>query len=190
MEMDQKTPESKESGTELVQADTANLAKESIVILNQIIAEQDPAKTKDLTYLFNQNQNKKTMARMNKLNDLVDTLVDKFIDRANNRPDEMTTTEIINGMKTASDLIDKGQKSINSEPEFAPLIQINSQDNSVNVAGSDDAASKLSKESKDRVTNVIRGLLSRLAANNAPDSANANIIDLAENEEGTEDDDD
>ena len=93
MEMDQKTPESKESGTELVQADTANLAKESIVILNQIIAEQDPAKTKDLTYLFNQNQNKKTMARMNKLNDLVDTLVDKFIDRANNRPDEMTTTE-------------------------------------------------------------------------------------------------
>ena len=60
MEMDQKTPESKESGTELVQADTANLAKESIVILNQIIAEQDPAKTKDLTYLFNQNQNKKT----------------------------------------------------------------------------------------------------------------------------------
>ena len=93
-------------------------------------------------------------------------------------------------MKTASDLIDKGQKSINSEPEFAPLIQINSQDNSVNVAGSDDAASKLSKESKDRVTNVIRGLLSRLAANNAPDSANANIIDLAENEEGTEDNDD
>ena len=190
MEMDQKTPESKESGTELVQADTANLAKESIVILNQIIAEQDPAKTKDLTYLFNQNQNKKTMARMNKLNDLVDTLVDKFIDRANNRPDEMTTTEIINGMKTASDLIDKGQKSINSEPEFAPLIQINSQDNSVNVAGSDDAASKLSKESKDRVTNAIRGLLSRLAANNAPDSANANIIDLTENEEGTEDNDD
>ena len=188
MEMDQKAPESKESGTELVQADTANLAKESIVILNQIIAEQDPAKTKDLTYLFNQNQNKKTMARMNKLNDLVDTLVDKFIDRANNRPDEMTTTEIINGMKTASDLIDKGQKSINSEPEFAPLIQINSQDNSVNVAGSDDAASKLSKESKDRVTNVIRGLLSRLAANNAQETTN--VIDITANEEGTEDNDD
>ena len=188
MEMDQKTPESKESGTELIQADTANLSKESIVILNQIIAEQDPAKTKDLTYLFNQNQNKKTMARMNKLNDLVDTLVDKFIDRANNRPDEMTTTEIINGMKTASDLIDKGQKSINSEPELAPLIQINSQDNSVNVAGSDDAASKLSKESKDRVKNAVLGLLNSLAANNVQETTN--VIDITANEEGEEDNDD
>lgn len=188
METDQKTPESKESGAELIQANTTNLSKESVVILNQIIAEQDPAKTKDLTYLFNQNQNKKTMARMNKLNDLVDTLVDKFIDRANNRPDEMTTTEIINGMKTASDLIDKGQKSITNEPESVPLIQINSQDNSVNVASSDDTASKLSRESKDKVKNAVLGLLNSLSATSKPE--NANIIDVTMNEEETENNDD
>ena len=58
----------------------------------------------------------------------------------------------------------------------------------MNVAGSDDAASKLSKESKDRVTNAIRGLLSRLAANNAQETTN--VIDITANEEGTEDNDD
>lgn len=187
METDRKTPESKEPSTELAQINTADLSKESMVILNQIIAEQDPVKTKDLTYLFNQNQNKKTMARMNKLNDLVDTLVDKFIDRANNRPDEMTTTEIINGMKTASDLIDKGQKSINNEPESAPLIQINSQDNSVNVGASNDPANKLSRESKDKVKNAVLDLLNSISATNKPEEAD--IIDLTVEKKETEEND-
>ena len=45
---------------------TGVLNEESLRIIGQIITEQDAQKTKDLTYLFNQNQNKKTMVRANR----------------------------------------------------------------------------------------------------------------------------
>ena len=52
--------------TALIELNTADLNKESLALINQIIAETDVEKTKDLTYLFNINQNKKTMVRMDK----------------------------------------------------------------------------------------------------------------------------
>jgi hypothetical protein len=58
-------------------ANTADLNKESLALINQIIAESDIEKTKDLTHLFNLNQNKKTMVRIDKLSGLQDNLVDQ-----------------------------------------------------------------------------------------------------------------
>ena len=72
--------ESSESGAlTLVNADDLN--KESLTLINQIIAEKDLEKTKDLTHLININQNKKTMIRIDKLSGLQDDLVDQFVRR-------------------------------------------------------------------------------------------------------------
>ena len=65
----------------------------SLAILNQIITETDENKTRDLTHLFNANQNKKTMVRVNKLSNLLDTITDQALARFTARPDEISNNK-------------------------------------------------------------------------------------------------
>ena len=81
----EKTPA--ETTTALAILDTDKLSKESVELINALIAESDIEKTKDLTYLFNINQNKKTMVRMDKLSELQDRLVAQFSKRISERTD-------------------------------------------------------------------------------------------------------
>ena len=79
--------------TALTAVNAEDLNKESLTLINQIIAESDIEKTKDLTHLFNINQNKKTMVRIDKLSGLQDHLVDQFAKRVAERPDEISNKE-------------------------------------------------------------------------------------------------
>lgn len=149
--------ESSESGAlTLVNADDLN--KESLTLINQIIAEKDLEKTKDLTHLFNINQNKKTMIRIDKLSGLQDDLVDQFVRRIAERPDEISNKELMDGIKIVQDIIERGQKQVEGVQQ-TPLIQFNQQNNSVNI---EDGAPQLSKESRDKVKNAVLSLLSGL----------------------------
>lgn len=149
--------ESSESGAlTLVNADDLN--KESLTLINQIIAEKDLEKTKDLTHLFNINQNKKTMIRIDKLSGLQDDLVDQFVRRIAERPDEISNKELMDGIKIVQDIIERGQKQVEGVQQ-TPLIQFNQQNNSVNI-GED--TPQLSKESRDKVKNAVLSLLSGL----------------------------
>lgn len=132
----------------------ADLNEESIALINQIIAETDEAKTKDLTYLFNLNQNKKTMVRMDKLSGLQDGLVDQFVKRISERPDEISNKELMDGLKIVQDIIERGQRQISEVDQPQPLIQINQQNNSVNVG---DSATELNRESRERVKKAVLG---------------------------------
>jgi hypothetical protein len=134
-----------------------SLNKESMELINQIIAESDLEKSKDLTYLFNVNQNKKTLIRINKLSDLMDTMTQQALVRFTSRPDEISNKELMDGLKTIQDLIERGQKqAAGVQEQPAPLIQINQQTNSVNV-GSD--AKTLNRDSRERVKNAVMDLL-------------------------------
>ena len=138
----------------------ADLNEESIALINQIIAETDEAKTKDLTYLFNLNQNKKTMVRMDKLSGLQDGLVDQFVKRISERPDEISNKELMDGLKIVQDIIERGQRQISEVDQPQPLIQINQQNNSVNVG---DSATELNRESRERVKKAVLGLLQNIS---------------------------
>lgn len=170
-----ETKTSSETTTALTTINTGELNKESLEIINQIIAETDIEKTKDLTYLFNINQNKKTMVRMDKLNTLQDNLVDQFSKRIAERPDQISNQEIMQGLKIVQDMLERGQKQIVGVDE-APLIQINQQTNSVNVG---DKSHNLNRESRDRVANVVTDLLSSLIAVNEPTTQD-DILDNTE----------
>ena len=61
-----------ENSTAVEQPLTLN--EESLALIEKIIAEPDEQKSRDLITLFNSNQNKKTMVRINKLSDLLDTI--------------------------------------------------------------------------------------------------------------------
>ena len=158
------SPEKGEKATtELVAVDISDLNAESLNILNQIIAAEDIDKTKDLTYLFNVNQNKKTMVRIDSLSNLQDKLVGLLSSRVTERPDEMSNQEVMQALKVVQDIIERGTKQITGQNE-QPLIQINQQTNSVNVG---DEAAGLNRDSRDTVRRAIMSIL-----DNVKDTAN------------------
>lgn len=142
----------------LVPTNQLSLNEESMVLIEQIIAEKDEQKARDLTQLFNANQNKKTMVRVNKLSDLLDTITDQALTRFTNRPDEISNKELFDGLKVVQDLIERGQKQV-SGVEQTPLIQVNQQTNEVNIGGT---ASNLNRDSRERVKAAVLGLLSNI----------------------------
>lgn len=131
-----------------------DLDNESLEIINQLIAEKDVSKTKDLTYLFNANQNKKTMIRVNKLNELLDIIADQTMARFSRRPDEISNQELLQGLKIVQDVVERGQRQV-TEAVDAPLIQINQQNNEINLGDS----GNLSSESKERVKQAVLAIL-------------------------------
>ena len=95
-------------------------------------------------------------------------------------------------MKVVSELIDKGQKQVNSVE--TPLIQINQQNNEVNV-GDSSIRGGLSRDSRERVKNTVTDLLASLGltgmptANNAqPEVHEAEYVEVVDVEDTEEDD--
>ena len=184
--IDSETDESQASSTALTVVNADDLNQESLALINQIIAESDIEKTKDLTHLFNINQNKKTMIRIDKLSGLQDHLVDQFARRIAERPDEISNKELMDGIRIVQDIIERGQKQVEGVNQ-TPLIQFNQQNNSVNLG---DTSTQLNKESRDRVKNAVLGLLSSLSKPVTSDVIVESPIDTTETEEVGEETDD
>lgn len=166
--------------TGLATVPTVDLNQESLALISQIIAETDEQKTRDLTQLFNANQNKKTMVRVNKLSDLLDTITDQALARFTARPDEISNKELFDGLKVVQDLIERGQKQVSGAGEI-PLIQVNQQNNEVTIGG---APSNLSRDSRERVKSAVLGLLESIATTAAtPTDENIIEVDPVEVEE-------
>lgn len=175
MSEEQKTNELEEVSSDvgLVPTNT-ELNKESADILNQLIQETDEQKAQDLTYLFNQNQVKKTLVRIDKLSGLQDGLVDQFAKRIAERPDQISNKELMDGMRIVQDIIERGTRHA-SGVDQTPLIQINQQTNSVNLGAND---SELNRESRERVKNAVLGLLDQINA--AKPNNVVEFVDLTE----------
>lgn len=161
-----------------VTAGSERLNAESLELIERLIAESDPDKANELTYLFNLNQNKKALARVNKLSDLLDTMTDQALTRFEKRPDEISNKELLDGLKTIQDLIERGQKQSAAEPEKpATLIQINQNNTEVNV-GASTKASALNRESRERVKNAVLTLLGGLQLEQpTQDPANLEVVE-------------
>lgn len=136
------------------------LNAESAALIEKIIAETDEQKSKELTQLFNANQNKKTMVRVNKLSDLLDTITDQALARFTQRPDEISNKELFDGLKIVQDLIERGQKQVSNAGE-APLIQFNQQNNEVNLGGT--SVNNLNRDSRERVKSAVLSLLAGIS---------------------------
>lgn len=158
-----------------------SLNEESLALIEQIIAETDDQKTKDLTYLFNSNQNKKTMVRVNKLSDLLDTITDQALVRFTSRPDEISNKELFDGLKIVQDLIERGQKQVSGTNEITPLIQVNQQTNEVNIGN---MTNTLNRDSRERVKSAVLDLLSSLDTKSAEVVNETEFIDTDIVEEG------
>ena len=170
--------------TSLAATTDFSLNEESKALISQIIVEKDEQKSKDLTQLFNINQNKKTMVRVNKLSDLLDTITDQALVRFTSRPDEISNKELFDGLKIVQDLIERGQKQVSGANE-TPLIQVNQQTNEVNIGG---ATSNLNRDSRERVKSAVLSLLSSLNNSVAAESEPTTIEVIPEEQISEEED--
>lgn len=165
--LNEATIEAGSESSDLAVIKAIDLNEESKMLIEQLIAETDEQKTKNLTDLFNANQNKKTMVRVNKLSDLLDTITDQALARFSARPDEISNKELFDGLKVVQDLIERGQKQV-SGVGGTPLIQFNQQNNEVNL---DSKQSSLSRDSRERVKNTVLNLLNSIVtAQDSPET--------------------
>jgi hypothetical protein len=163
-----------------------SLSDESRALIEQIIVEKDEQKVRDLTQLFNANQNKKTMARVDKLSNLLDTITDQALVRLTSRPDEISNKELFDGLKIVQDLIERGQKQVSNAGE-APLIQFNQQNNEVNLGGT--SVNNLNRDSRERVKSAVLSLLAGISNAQEVQEPVPDICEVTEDEPvNTEDD--
>ena len=129
-----------------------NLETEGNTILNEIIKTNDPDKLEDLTNLFELNKKKKSIARQNRLADLLSKLDDEVERRVNENPfaiDDPYLAKYISIMQDAANKL---------RNENSPRVQINNQKNELNIN-----SIERNRESRAKVLDAVNAILASSA---------------------------
>ena len=145
--------------------DTLPLEKDTAVVVNKIVKAKDADELKSYTDLFSLNMAKKNAVRIAKLQNLLDKVNDNAIDRFEKHPDEFSNKEVLDYMKVIQDQITAASNAMETLGE-KPMIQVNNQKNEVNI----NVDSSLSRESKTKILEAVKGLLSHVSEQNVDDS--------------------
>lgn len=133
---------------------SANLEKDTQALVNDILNEKDPKKVKDLTYLFNIAQTKKSVLRAVNLNNLLDKVNNQMEERLTKRADQFSNKDLLDYMDKMTGALEKAQKQV-QDVDPTPAIQINQQNINLGEAG-------LSRESRQNVMDAVASILKRL----------------------------
>lgn len=146
--------EEKKENSELSCIELDNSTKE---IANSIIQETDINKVKDLTHLFNLNQAKKNTIRIMKLNQLMDTVSDKIIERFEKRPDEFNNKDLLDYLQVTQSAIERAEKSLNQIDESTSFISVHNTQNDITVNIVDD----FDRDSKEKIMAAVQALIQK-----------------------------
>lgn len=135
--------------------DTSPLDAKSTQLAQQIMEENDIDKVKDLTNLFNLDMQKRNVARVLKMTDLLDQVTDQVLTRFERTPDNFSNEDLIKFMQVTETSIEKANKTL-SQVDQTPAIQYQ-QNNQVNINIGD----SLNRESRQRVTDAVQALLKK-----------------------------
>lgn len=111
-------------------------------LVENILQEQDPNKTKDLVDMFNWNMSKKNILRIKKLNNLYDSITEQMIERVDKRADQFSNSDLLDYVKTIQGAIDTNTKNLSTVQEPPMIVQQNNTQINVNVADSFDSDAK------------------------------------------------
>lgn len=155
------------------------MSKENLSIIqpdfeDKVLNASDPNDLKDLTQLFNFNQAKKNLLRLQKLSILNDDVVSKIERRLLERPDDFSNEELLDYLQVINSVLDKQSKSQDDVLD-KPMITYQ-QNNQVNV----NIANDLTRESRDKITNLISEIL------NSGNLENLQILENIEENNGEE----
>ena len=126
--------------------------KQSLTInKDELIAENDASKLQEYVDIFNNVQVKKDLIRAINLNDLQDKVDAELLNRIQNKPDELTTKELVEINQYVSSNIDKARNNLNNV-DNKPLIQINNT--TINTD-----SNQLNRAERERVLDFINDIL-------------------------------
>lgn len=145
-------------------------------LAQRIVNEDDLVSVQNLTHLFNLNQAKKNALRVIKLNELLDKVTDQIVTRFEQRPGEFSNNDLLNYMQVTQSAIDRANKSLNLVDE-TPAIQLNQVNINVNEEN------VLSKDSRDKVTDAIKSIMSKLNNLQEPSKLESIIVEPVINDE-------
>lgn len=143
---------------------SSDLKTDTEQVVSQLVQSTEADEIKRLTQLFNVNQMKKDAIRTIKLNDMLDKLDDRVLERIETYGDEMSNRDLIDYVNTVQQSISKASQKV-TEIDQTPLIQLNQQNNIVNVT-----TPQFNKESRSKIIEAVQQLLQN------PDA----ILDLSE----------
>lgn len=103
---------------------------------------------------FKINDAKKSVFRINKLNDLLDKVTDEALARFEQRPGEMSNKEVIDYMNVVQNQIDRFKDTVDKTREVK-LTQVN---NNVNININKEEPT-LNRESRERIIDFIKEVL-------------------------------
>ena len=144
--------------------DTTNIDSKNKNIAQKILDAEDLDELKDLTTLFNVNNQKRNALRILKMNNLLDDVTDNIIQRFEKNPHNLSNDDLLKYLQVTENAIDRATKNLNMVEE-TPAIQM-MQNNQVNININDG----LDRESRLRVTDTVKQILSKLS--NMTDSDN------------------
>lgn len=150
--------------------DMVPLNESTRLLAQQVVEETDLDRTKQLVASFNLNQSKKNVLRILKLESLLDKVQDSMIERFEKTPNNFNNNDLLNYMTVVQTSIDRANKSLNLVDE-TPAIQFNQQVN-INVKEED----KLDRNSREKVTDAVKAILSKLKIK--VDSAEQEVVDV------------
>lgn len=128
----------------------------------QLINESNPAQLENIIDLFNVSFQKKNILRIQKLNELQDKIQTQIEKRLDNKIDEFSNKDLIDYFKVMQDSIIKN--SDNAEMQNAKVIQI--IQNQTNVQNNLQESEPLSRESKEKISEAVQLMLSKLDLDN------------------------
>ena len=111
-------------------------------LVSDIMSEQDPDKTKNLVDLFNWNMSKKNVARIQKLNNLYDSITDQMTERVTKRADQFSNSDLLDYVKTIQSAIDVNTKNLSSVQEPPLIVHQNNTQINVNMVDNFDRDAK------------------------------------------------
>lgn len=128
----------------------------------QLINESNPEQLENIIDLFNVSFQKKNILRIQKLNELQDKIQTQIEKRLDNKIDEFSNKDLIDYFKVMQDSIIKN--SDNAEMQNAKVIQI--IQNQTNVQNNLQESEPLSRESKEKISEAVQSMLSKLDLDN------------------------
>lgn len=138
---------------EILVKTSADLKTDTEEVVSQLVQSTEAEEIKRLTQLFNVNQMKKDAIRAVKLNDMLEKLDDRVLERIETSGDEMSNRDLIDYVNTVQQSISKSTQNVVNINQ-TPLIQFNQQNNVVNVGGA-----PLTRESRSKIIDVVQQLL-------------------------------
>lgn len=132
----------------------SSLDEVSKSLVDQIVDEQDPDKLKNLVSLFNVNQSKKNLVRVEMFSRLMDKISIQMMERFEKKPGEFSNKDLLDYLSAVRSAIDKNDINIDNMP--TPIIQNNTQ---VNIS-----VDTLDRNSKERVADAVKSILSKLSS--------------------------